>query len=172
MKTTRATYNIDPKRCVACGGVISFEKRSNKYCGHSCAASVTNSNRVLKHNPDWHRPIVVCPGCYGPHQNATYCSMKCRNNHTLMRFRAGEISDRGTLGKLLRQLHGNKCQSCKNSEWLGQPLPLEVDHTSGDASDNRPANLRLVCPNCHSITPSWKGRNKGNGRKSKGLPTN
>ncbi|MHA5049880.1 HNH endonuclease signature motif containing protein [Streptomyces sp. SD15] len=44
--------------------------------------------------------------------------------------------------------------------WLGEPLPLEVDHLDGNWRNNRVENLRLLCPNCHSTTDSYRGRNK------------
>ncbi|MBT2410748.1 HNH endonuclease [Streptomyces sp. ISL-12] len=45
--------------------------------------------------------------------------------------------------------------------WRGRPLPLEVDHLDGDWRDNRLANLRFLCPNCHSATDTYRGRGKG-----------
>ncbi|MGW7424851.1 HNH endonuclease signature motif containing protein [Streptomyces sp. NPDC054813] len=45
--------------------------------------------------------------------------------------------------------------------WLGEPLPLEVDHIDGDWRNNRVENLRLLCPNCHSTTDNYRGRGKG-----------
>lgn len=50
-------------------------------------------------------------------------------------------------------------------EWNGRPLPLILDHANGVNSDNRPSNLRLLCPNCNSQTPTLGGANKGRVKK-------
>jgi hypothetical protein len=54
----------------------------------------------------------------------------------------------------------HQCSMCKNTEWLGIPIALELDHVNGDHYDNRLDNLRFICPNCHATTHTWKGRNK------------
>jgi len=46
------------------------------------------------------------------------------------------------------------------AEWLGQPIPLELEHANGDRTDNRLEKLSLLCPNCHALTPTYRGRNK------------
>lgn len=53
-----------------------------------------------------------------------------------------------------------KCNKCGIGEWLGVPIVLEIDHKDGISDNNARDNLEGLCPNCHSITPSWRGRNK------------
>jgi hypothetical protein len=55
------------------------------------------------------------------------------------------------------------CSDCGSKTWKKQPIPLELDHIDGNNNNNRLSNLRLLCPNCHALTPTYRGRN------SKGL---
>lgn len=58
-----------------------------------------------------------------------------------------------------------KCEgtNCGLSKWHGKPITLELDHINGISDDHRLCNLRLLCPNCHSQTKTFKGRNKHRG---------
>lgn len=57
-----------------------------------------------------------------------------------------------------------KCSSCTLSTWLNGPIPLELDHIDGNHMNNNLSNLRLLCPNCHALTPTHAGKNKGKGK--------
>lgn len=61
---------------------------------------------------------------------------------------------------LLIKLRGNKCQKCGISEWNGQPLTMQYHHIDGNHSNNTLENVVLLCPNCHSQTENYKGKNK------------
>lgn len=53
-----------------------------------------------------------------------------------------------------------KCVKCDNiGLWLGKPISLQLDHINGNNTDNRIFNLRFLCPNCHSQTPTFSGKN-------------
>lgn len=56
-------------------------------------------------------------------------------------------------------LKQRECEACGLSEWMNALIPLELDHINGDKYDNRIENLRILCPNCHAQTPTYRGKN-------------
>ena len=52
------------------------------------------------------------------------------------------------------------CRRCKNKKWQDELIPLEIEHIDGNNQNNDRENLELLCPNCHALTETWRGRNK------------
>lgn len=107
------------------------------------------------------------------HKIAKYCSKECggkgRSQKAFDEFKNGERDlERKNIKKHLYAIKGYKCEVCGLDKWLGKPLPLQLDHVDGNSTNNDLTNLRLICGNCHSQTPHYAGKNRGNGRKSKG----
>lgn len=62
----------------------------------------------------------------------------------------------------------NKCCKCgNNGEWCGEPISLQIDHINVIKNDHRVENLRILCPNCHSQTITYRGRNIRKEKKEK-----
>lgn len=155
--------------CKQCNATLpNRPHRQLTFCDRSCAAK---HNNVLRRSG---KHCVVCNGHLPPRRKEC-CSKLCReklyfSTHTDVRIESGEVSNRKTLSKYLARQFGYECSCCGLNEWRDVHLPLEVDHVDGNAGNNYPSNLRLLCGNCHSITSTWRAKNKGNGRKSRGLP--
>ncbi|MBB5935192.1 HNH endonuclease signature motif containing protein [Streptomyces zagrosensis] len=75
----------------------------------------------------------------------------------------GRTSGERLRAALIRRGRPEFCAMCgTGTEWNEKPLRLEVDHRNANWWDNRPENLRLLCPNCHSVTDTYRGRRRGN----------
>lgn len=171
-------YKENPKQCLNCNGPVPFEKRhTNTFCSQSCNAVYHNSSRKKpqsekKRNYGYVR-FSDCQSCGKELSNncTKYCSIQCQQDlYTSRRialWEDGQHFSNRAIRKFLETLRGYKCEVCDISEWNGKPITLEVEHKDGNSEDSSPGNVCLICPNCHSQTDTYKGKNKGNGRYSR-----
>lgn len=70
--------------------------------------------------------------------------------------------------RLLKEgIKENKCECCGINEWMGKPISLQIHHINGVHNDNRLANIMLLCPNCHSQTDTYAGKNSNREKNTK-----
>lgn len=79
----------------------------------------------------------------------------------LEKYNSTPFNELGSENRKRRVLEeqNNKCNHCGISEWNNNPIVLELEHKDGNTTNNTRENLECICPNCHSQTTTWRGRN-------------
>lgn len=151
-------YESEAKCCKQCLGRISYEGRRNDFCSRLCSALHSNLARG--------RSLRVCKSCNGPLLKRGGSRIYCDGCHTVrwssMRVSSLEEARSDLVRKrILIEDRGRHCEVCAKDTWMSQPIPIELDHIDGNSDNNIRENLRLLCPNCHAQTSTYKAKNKG-----------
>lgn len=158
-------WDKNPKRCTTCNKALTYEQRRGRFCSRSCAASKNNIGQ-RRHG----KSPGACLHCNKKLHDSSrkFCSLKCSAIHrvasTDRNIESGNNKHPRTIRKYLLRTRKHQCELCLTTEWMNQPVPLTMDHIDGNADNNNLNNLRLVCPNCDALLPTYKSKNKGNGR--------
>ena len=156
---------------------IMFACKQGKpqFCSHACS---NKARTVLK--------VVCCAHCktefidpYNHGRYRKYCSSKCaglgiadkRHLSFIERWKSGDFQS-GTqvisahIRRYLFDKYDSKCARCGWSKVnpTTNRIPLEVEHIDGNWRNNAESNLCLLCPSCHSLTPTYRALNSGKGR--------
>lgn len=92
-----------------------------------------------------------------------YCNNKCQAEYqTRIKLENGTLSAPSIKRFLIKK--ERICYICGITTWRDRPVPLVLDHIDGNSSNNSLENLRLVCGNCDMQLPTYKSKNRGNGR--------
>jgi hypothetical protein len=114
------------------------------------------------------KPKPLCKNCGKEVRRRPnlYCSILCQFRHRRrMKVECNSNAvDARLLKNYLLDCRERKCEVCGIRQWMGKPAPVELDHRDGNPENNELSNLRLICPNCHAQTETYKGRNIGQGR--------
>lgn len=185
-------YNSNPTLCEQCKSPLPYEKRRNRFCGSSCAAVVNNSLFPKRENLGLEEkrarriskisiaPVIQieakkyhCKQCrieLTKNTQTFFCSSKCSEEYNRQKqFEKIENGEKVGVRPLKRYLihkRGNRCESCgwDKVNPITDKCPIELEHIDGNSENNSLDNLKLLCPNCHSLTSTYKNLNKGKGR--------
>ena len=184
---TKEEYQQNPKYCENCGKEIDWIHRTNKFCSHSCSASFNNKLRkklkikkknVRKNNKSQFNICKNCGKLLNNHQ-LFYCSQNCKNEFEQKEYISrwkqglenglkGEFQLSNYVRRYLFEIRGCKCELCgwNKINPHTNTIPVEIHHKDGNYLNNTEENLQILCPNCHSLTETYKSHNK-EGRKGR-----
>jgi hypothetical protein len=156
-------------QCLNCDFIFpSTRKGEKKFCSSKCSATHNNKLRGLKNKTHEYK----CLSCknkikpYGKFCN-NMCQSKFRQKEAFEKIKNG---DNGLYEKQYKKFlineYGEKCMDCGWCEVnkYTSKVPIQLEHIDGNSDNNSLDNLKLLCPNCHSLTSTYGALNKGNGR--------
>lgn len=155
---------VSPSRICACGGT-----KSRAY-SERCDRCARAARRIA-------RPYCLC-GCGKPvaRAGAVYATFSCKAEVGYQTWLSVYLADptgvpttintSRHMKRYLRETRGEGCEECgwAKPHPVSGKIPTEVHHKDGNPDNGHPDNLQVLCPNCHSLTPNFKNRNKGGGR--------
>ena len=186
LRQNKINYN-EEVNCLTCSKIFIGKIDDNrKFCSHACAAIHNNKFHVRKikqekenkrYRDRYHElKKNHCLNC-GSLVYSIYCNTKCQKEYKVkLIFNKIESDEPIHIGsdttnhryykKYLIKIHGEKCMKCGWNEvnQYSNKVPIELEHVDGNSDNNKLYNLKLLCPNCHSLTSTYKALNKGNGR--------
>lgn len=146
-------------KCDKCKKEFDSVRKLN---GHKSVHREGGRYSVSRKNPENHvvHSCIQCGKTF-PHKHSSnnkFCSTTCNNhyvweNETKPRIEQG-LGGRG-IRRYLRETRGDQCEECGQPSFHnGKPLTLQIDHIDGNSDNDSLENLRLLCPNCHTQTPT------------------
>ena len=146
-------------------GTISVSKKEKKFCCLQCANSRNTNKEVITR--------ISCKNCkqsFKKKKGKFFCSKKCYNENkykTKLELVTKEnnffilTSKSSTVRNFLIKHYGHKCSICNIENWMGEKVPVVMDHIDGNSDNWQFTNLRIICRNCDGLLPTFAGRNVG-----------
>ncbi len=156
--------------CENCGN----ETSNPKFCSRKCAVTVNNRKHPKRASSRVKDRCCEYCGASLERRQGKYCNAKHQQAYQrklqLDEWLSGGNPQGTELPPIVREfLLEESSYSCSMCAWSGvNPVTgktvLQIDHKDGHATNNTRENLRVMCPNCHAMTPTFGSLNKGNGR--------
>ena len=146
-------------KCIKCNNEHDGSFGSGKYCSRACANSRVRTDEVKKkisigvrnneylQSDEWKAKVIAA------NKNPEKIYKVAKTKKANRNYDTAHI---WSIKRWIKEERGNKCEECGVTEWNGKRLTLEVDHIDGDTNNNDIKNLKVLCPNCHSQTPTWR----------------
>ncbi len=160
------------KQCKYCKKELPLEKKRNTFCNSSCSASYNNKG-VRRHGNDPQEDKCLSCGrifITGRNTKGLYCGNQCQFDYKYKVYlddwvngrvdgtKSGGMSVSNYIRRYLFEKYDGKCSRCgwdTPNPFTGKVI-LEIEHIDGNSMNNNEDNLDLICPNCHSLTPTYK----------------
>lgn len=155
-------------KCKKCNTEHDGKFGSGKFCSRSCANSrqfsQESKNLKSRRNKSWWKNLSQ--------EEKTNHNIKLVAGRQTAQEKLKEIRYKNLFETPIEELshqlrrkriileQENQCNRCEIDTWLNEPLVLELEHKDGNSKNNTRENLECLCPNCHSLTDTWRGRNK------------
>lgn len=157
--------------CENCQTNYKEKYGSGRFCGVKCSRSFATKNKRKEINLKVSQSLLGNKNCLG-HKHTTDTKAKIASGHmgrvSPLRKNNNEVfvsNSKHSRHRMKERIIKEKmipyiCQICGNDgHWLGKPISLQIDHINGVNNDNRIENLRFLCPNCHTQTETYAGKN-------------
>lgn len=179
-------YYENPSYCKYCKKIIDLREnetpsvtKKRKFCSKECQSQY--QKEYMQGNQLRKKYNCTCLNCgkelLGERK---YCDKKCQNDHKYKEYikkwkkgletgKSGEYQISGYVKRYIKEKYNNQCCKCGWNEinpYTGK-IPLEIHHKDGDYKNNSEDNLELLCPNCHSLTSTYKNAGNHDGRKER-----
>lgn len=160
--------------CLSCDITFESPDRNRVYCSRSCSAKVNNSKYQKKPPSSLYKD---CGWCYTRNYGKPFCNKLCRNRFEVYEWLAGRLSGNATYAvrsfvrMYISARSGGRCEGIdsRTGSRCIEDRVVQLDHIDGDPYNSIAENLRHLCPTCHTLTPTYAGKNRGNGRAWKSM---